>query len=459
MVDGKVHWGNLLVNASRAQAAKRKREALEREKESRRKAREVEQARRQEEKDRLRKEKERARLIAKTERENITREKKEAAEQKKILAAMKKQQLINQRETARKEKKLLRLNGLFLEFNLPISYQGIDLREFALEYETKNGLTRASQFKAVTAPYIKENLPQLIKDKLISTNLEKLEALTNEYIENTFLARTNDDRNYLRERNKPSYDESLQSEIIQPFLELYTNKHPINYNLTYQDIVNNLAAEPGPVMPNEFIANEKEVIDTFVKLQIVKINEAIHQLKTEEEVDVIKTNLYEIAKGIELSITEWQGINKRLSAWILQVTNYKKGRFFNRGKYDKDAEEYLTLMLKDLNTPLQNFLNLRKIIISFKDQNSYSGIQKEIILLKTHLPDEIMPLETMYKEHYKNLYVEIENAFLNIKALVFETKSSGEQERFLSLLKKNVLKDYSESKHIVKLVEIFNFRA
>jgi len=92
------------------------------------------------------------------------REKEAAAEKRASIADEKqKQKLIAlaAKEEANRQKKLKRLNGLFLENDIPLKLFDVDLKEIALDFDEENGISSVSGFKKVTIPYLEENLFKL----------------------------------------------------------------------------------------------------------------------------------------------------------------------------------------------------------------------------------------------------------------------------------------------------------
>ena len=92
------------------------------------------------------------------------REKEAEAEKRASIADEKqKQKLIAlaAKEEANRQKKLKRLNGLFLENDIPLKLFDVDLKEIALDFDEENGISSVSGFKKVTIPYLEENLFKL----------------------------------------------------------------------------------------------------------------------------------------------------------------------------------------------------------------------------------------------------------------------------------------------------------
>ena len=92
------------------------------------------------------------------------REKEAAAEKRASIADEKqKQKLIAlaAKEEANRQKKLKRLNGLFLENDIPLKLFDVDLKEIALDFDEENGISSVSGFKKVTILYLEENLFKL----------------------------------------------------------------------------------------------------------------------------------------------------------------------------------------------------------------------------------------------------------------------------------------------------------
>ena len=101
-------------------------------------------------------------------KENLVKEKEKAN------AAMHRVQALDTKERERKNKRILRLNGLFLEHEIPLKLFGIDSRELAFDFEEKQGISSATGFKKVTVPYLEQNLFQLLITMHVSQTCGKL---------------------------------------------------------------------------------------------------------------------------------------------------------------------------------------------------------------------------------------------------------------------------------------------
>ncbi len=206
-VDFKAYASNAMKKAAvarkkaeREQERDRKKRESERERDRKKLAKEAESARKTRERESIQNAKRSAQASARSaesarkikERESIQNAKRSAQasarssarlakdkenlvkEKEKANAAMHRVQALDTKERERKNKRILRLNGLFLEHEIPLKLFGIDSRELAFDFEEKQGISSATGFKKVTVPYLEQNLFQLLITMHVSQTCEKL---------------------------------------------------------------------------------------------------------------------------------------------------------------------------------------------------------------------------------------------------------------------------------------------
>ena len=160
----KALWG-AMVKAGKRNARKRKTASNQRagtaEADRKRSARAAQTARNKAARESEKRQNEARRESARNEKE---REKEAAAKKRASIADEKQKQKLTAlaaKEEANRQKKLKRLNGLFLENDIPLELFDVDLKEIALDFDEENGISSVSGFKKVTIPYLEENLFKL----------------------------------------------------------------------------------------------------------------------------------------------------------------------------------------------------------------------------------------------------------------------------------------------------------
>ena len=158
---GTVDWGAAASNYAKRSAVERRRKKKAAEVASRKAARAAQTARNKAARESERRAKQRQREADKASRLAAAEAKKR--ERARIADEKQKQKLIAlaKKEEAKREKKLKRLNGLFLEHDIPLKLFDVDLREFALDFDEENGISTVSGFKKVTIPHLEKSLFKL----------------------------------------------------------------------------------------------------------------------------------------------------------------------------------------------------------------------------------------------------------------------------------------------------------
>jgi hypothetical protein len=158
----------------REQERDRKKRESERERDRKKLAKEAESARKTRERESIQNAKRSAQASARSSARLAKDKENLVIEKEKANAAMHRVQALDTKERERKNKRILRLNGLFLEHEIPLKLFGIDSRELAFDFEEKQGILSATGFKKVTVPYLEQNLFQLLITMHVSQTCEKL---------------------------------------------------------------------------------------------------------------------------------------------------------------------------------------------------------------------------------------------------------------------------------------------
>ena len=219
-------------------------------------------------------------------------EKLQKARQREELRAAKaaekervKQEKLAAKEQAVKEKHLLRLNGLFLEHDIPTEILNFDVKGLAYDFEKDNGLSTNSQFKKVTLPWIEDNLWSYLRPSEVETGNTYLNNYLSDIVNELKLEKKEINILFESEKNKDIEKIVLdQCEKLIPseknIQEIKVFENPINSERV-QKIVNKhldvklLASEIKIISEaNEYFENEntqiEEVKDTGKQVKKVE---------------------------------------------------------------------------------------------------------------------------------------------------------------------------------------------
>jgi len=490
-----INWKNAMVNASRRADAKRKKEQRERERAA--KQRERERAKAQRERERAAKQRERERVKAQKERERAAKQrererakahraaastaKKAKAEELRVQKAhqhkIKKEQQLNEREQAKKDKHLLRLNGLFLEYGIPMKYASIDIKEYAYEYEIKNGLTTQSQFKKVTITYLEKNIFQLIEKSLINDSMQEVENFLDDQFRNKFSEKekivirknienvADDFKTKYKKVNKISFPSNIST--LQDLSQVKPNQlikqSPDSFCKSIdgdikKEIENTKSIAAKKIEEARIIAEEKrkKEAEEAEQLRIQKEKEAEEKRRKEEIIKAAKVALKKIEselirsrsyiKVIDSEVREFKHELEKLSAAHKKA--FLKGKYKNEGKALVKTIGNKTFPLFDemvkVETILRNIQN--------PDESKVIGKLLKTIRKSNSVSLKLDKLESAFKTNYKVIYKCGDQRLLNL----LEACKYLEPEVKTSLISKIINKlniKYSDSKNIMKLKE------
>ena len=483
---GKINWKNAAINASRSAAAKRKKREAEAARAAKKKERE--RIRLQRERERAAKKKERERIKLQRERERdakrreVERNKKARAdaslkkkaqaklakEHKAAEQKLKKERQLNEREQAKKDKHILRLNGLFLEHDLPMKFGTFDIKEYAYEYEIKNGLTTQSQFKKVTITYLDKNLFKKIENNLIKETSYEVESFLDENITKKF---TSKQKNVLGEDIQKT-----ANTYINEFTKLKIIKFPDEI-ISTKDLAN---IKPNQVLensPNDFckknitkinteVKNLKSLADQKIeearikaekeaeKLRIQKEKDAKEKKKKEDEIKLATEALKKLESYLIKSRGLIKTINKEVGEFrndLEELSQAHKKAFFKAKHIAKGKK--LVQVIGNKTFPLfDEMIKLEAILRNIKtpDESKLIGKLVKNIKASSDISPKLDKLELAYKQNYKVIYKCGDQRLLNLieacKYLEPEIRSS-----LISKLNARIESKYPDSNNIKKL--------
>jgi hypothetical protein len=449
----KALWG-AMVKAGKRNARKRKTEANQRARtaaaDSKRAARAAQTARNKEARESEKRQNQARRESARNEKE---REKEAAAEKRARIADEKqKQKLIAlaAKEEANRQKKLKRLNGLFLENDIPLKLFDVDLKEIALDFDEENGISSVSGFKKVTIPYLEENLFKLaIKI----------------HINNTF------DLLYEGELKKVAKSpEVLNHSVILKFKSKCVAflKDTLPKNLNFEDFAS--FADPinaGTI--SEFIeVNILPIVPEIKK----EIDAEIAAIKKQEEEDKqkakAKKELDDACKTLELHYEETisasvkfgklmkRQISKMKSDLVALDDSYNSA-WFNKSKFALEAQGLGTVIWKRTPPLIEHIITIEGTIRILKNRAENSSIEihsnpkvNQVLEGNGYYEKTLTRFGKLYLALYKNL----EMRLINLEKAL----SYYEDDRELKAIEKVTnegLKLSKDSKNISKLFITF----
>lgn len=402
-------------------------------------ARESEKRQNQANRESARNEKEREKEAAAKKRASIADEKQK---QKLIALATK--------EEADRQKKLKRLNGLFLEHDIPLELFDIDLKEIALDFDEENGISSVSGFKKVTIPYLEENLFKLaIKI----------------HINNTF------DLLYESELKKVAKSpEILNHSGILKFkskCEAFL-KDTLPKNLNFEDFVS--FADPiSAVAISEFIeVNILPIVPEIKK----EIDAEIAAIKKQEEEDKqkakAKKELDDACKKVELkfekTISESVQLGKSMKTQIskmksdlVALDDSHNSSWFNKEKFALEAQGLGSVIWKRTPQLIERIITIEGAIriLKNREENSYIEIHSspkvnQVLENNGYYEKTLTRFGKLYLALYKNLEMRLTN--------LQRALSYYEDDRELKAIEKVTnegLKLSKDSKNISKLFITF----
>ena len=448
---GGIDWGNVLVNASRSAASRRKKAAAAATRSANQRAREAERDRKRRAADAERDRKRRERESARWAREREQQRKRDAAAAKKQAALLEKEKKAKQKEKEKFEKHLLKLNGLYLEHGLPIKYKKFDLRSFAYDYEIKNGLTTASQFKKVTLPYLQKHLSKLLVKKLKEIESEQQQKVINAYIDKKLSSVPKQLSSYI-----PT---SSIKKVSQGFLKNYLKDNAIDDIPEIADIEKDADIETLKCNAESYLEHKKDNLDQNLDVLIKAAKKQVEEDKKQAEEDkLIKeaetsinqmNNYSEDARALIQNANDQINLNKAILVEL--KTAYKKA-LFSKGKLASKGKELAKEIWSETGPLLDLVINLRHILLNLKKQDE-TKVGKLIAKIKHKKANELPALEEKFKLDYSVAINCVMKRFTNLKEAC-SYFSDDQQKKLLSGFVGSIKKNYSDSKHILRLIDL-----
>jgi hypothetical protein len=488
-----INWKNAMVNASRRADAKRKKEQRERDRAA--KQRERERAKAQRERERAAKQRERERAKAQRERERAAKQREreraktyrmaasaaknakteELRAQKAIQQKTKKEQQMEEREITKKNNHLKRLNGLFLEYDIPRKFYTIDIKEKAYRYEFRNGLTTQSQFKKVTIGYLERNIKRIIEDEMLYDLTHKVKNYLNENFTNKFSDKEkvvinkeikkfiNEYKSQYKQLKPVKYPSNINSlqDLSQIKPDQLIKKSPDSFCKSIdedikKEIENLKSAASRKTEEARIIAEEKKrkEAEKAEQLRIQKEKEAEEKRKKEETIKAAKASLKKIEselvksrsyiKVIDSEVREFKHELEKLSA------AHKKA--FLKGKYKNQGKALVKTIGNKIFPLFDEMVKVETILrnIQHPDESKVIGRLLKTIRKSNSVSLELDKLESAFKTNYKVIYKCGDQRLLNL----LEASKYLEPEVKTSLISKIINKlniKYSDSKNIMKL--------
>jgi len=417
---------------------------------SKRSARAAQTARNKSARESEKRENQARRAYARNEKE---REKEAAANERAEVADEKqKQKLIAlaTKEEENRQKKLKRLNGLFLEHDIPLKLFDIDLKEIALDFDEENGISSTSGFKKVTIPYLEENLFKLaIKihinntfDLLYESELWKVAKSPDIFHHSGIL------------KFKSKYEASLKDTLPK--------------NLNYEDFAG--FADPintGAI--SEFIeVNILPIVPEIKKEIDAEIAAIEKQAEEDEQKAKAKKELDDSCKKVELkfekAISESVQLGKSMKTQISKMKSdlvaldeSYNSSWFNKKKFALEAQGLGSVIWKRTPQLIEHIITIEGAIRILKNraENSYIEIHSnskvnQVLENNGYYEKTLTRFGKLYLALYKNLEMRLSNLQ---KAL-----SYYEDDRELKAIEKVTnegLKISKDSKNISKLFSKF----
>ena len=449
----KALWG-AMVKAGKRNARKRKTEANQRARtaaaDSKRAARAAQTARNKEARESEKRQNQARRESARNEKE---REKEAAAEKRARIADEKqKQKLIAlaAKEEANRQKKLKRLNGLFLENDIPLELFDVDLKEIALDFDEENGISSVSGFKKVTIPYLEENLFKLaIKihinntfDLLYEGELKKV-AKSPEILNHSVILKF---KSKCEAFLKDTLPKNLNFEDFASFAD------PINAGAISEFIEVNIL----PIVPEI-----KKEIDAEIAAIKKQEEEDKQKAKAKKELDdACKTLELHYEETISASVKFGKLMKRQISKMksdLVALDDSYNSAWFNKSKFALEAQGLGTVIWTRTPPLIEHIITIEGTIRILKNRAENSSIEihsnpkvNQVLEGNGYYEKTLIRFGKLYLALYKNLEMRLTNLE---KAL-----SYYEDDRELKEIEKVTnegLKLSKDSKNISKLFSKF----
>lgn len=321
---GKIDWGNVAKQGMRDAAKKNK---------QRQRARETERKKALKEAEKLQKARQREELRA-----------AKAAEKERV-----KQEKLAAKEQAVKEKHLLRLNGLFLEHDIPTEILNFDVKGLAYDFEKDNGLSTNSQFKKVTLPWIEDNLWSYLRPSEVETGFTYLKNYLTDIVNELKLEGKETDIFLESEKIK-----DIEKIILDQCEKLIPSKKNIQEIKVFENPIN---SERVQKIVNKHL--DVKLLASEIKI-ISEANEIFES--TNELIEGIKDIGMQSQQIVEQDKEDIESIKLKIkNAWF-------KSKFVNRGK---DLFKKITDHLLLQTDKVISFENTIKIFKYANDEDQY----------------------------------------------------------------------------------------
>ena len=389
------------------------------------------------------------------------RKKRIALEEKGAAAAKRareKQIALAKKEEANREKKLKRLNGLFLEHDIPLKLFDVDLREIALNFDEENGISSVSGFKKVTIPHLEKSLYKLARKMhinntfgpLFESELKKVATTSEIYNHSQIL------------KFKSKCQASLYNALpkILNFDDFSSFADPVNAEVISEYIEVNIL----PIVP-AIIATIKAAIkkqEKEAKAAIKKQEEEAKQrAKEKKELDTgcqkVKANFDKtIAESVKLGKSMKTHIDKMKSDLEALDESYKS-TWFGKEKFAKEAQGLGSVIWKRTPQLIEMILLIEDIvkILKYRAENSSIDIHANPKVNQT-LEESGYYEETFdrFKKLYSALFINLEMRFINLE----RTLNYYEDDKELiatERVKNEGLKLSKDSKNLIKIFSKF----
>ena len=372
--------------------------------------------------------------------------------------AREKQIALAKKEEANREKKLKRLNGLFLEHDIPLKLFDVDLREIALNFDEENGISSVSGFKKVTIPHLEKSLYKLARKMhinntfgpLFESELKKVATTSEIYNHSQIL------------KFKSKCQASLYNALpkILNFDDFSSFADPVNAEVISEYIEVNIL----PIVP-AIIATIKAAIkkqEKEAKAAIKKQEEEAKQrAKEKKELDTgcqkVKANFDKtIDESVKLGKSMKTQIDKMKSELEALDESYKS-TWFGKEKFAKEAQGLGSVIWKRTPQLIEMILLIEDIvkILKYRAENSSIDIHTNPKVNQT-LEESGYYKETLdrFKKLYSALFKNLEMRLINLeRALNYyeDDKELIATER----VKNEGLKLSKDSKNLIKIFSKF----
>ena len=390
--------------------------------------------------------------------------------------AREKQIALAKKEEANREKKLKRLNGLFLEHDIPLKLFDVDLREIALNFDEENGISSVSGFKKVTIPHLEKSLYKLARKMhinntfgpLFESELKKVATTSEIYNHSQIL------------KFKSKCQASLYNALpkILNFDDFSSFADPVNAEVISEYIeVNILPIVPAIIaaikkQEKEAKQRAKEKQEKEAKAAIKKQEEAKAAIKKQEEEakqrakekKELDTGCQKVKANFDKTIDESVKLGKSMKTQIDKMKSELKAldesynsTWFSRKKFAKEAQGLGSVIWKRTPQLIEMILLIEDIvkILKYRAENSSIDIHTNPKVNQT-LEESGYYKETLdrFKKLYSALFKNLEMRLINLeRALNYyeDDKELIATER----VKNEGLKLSKDSKNLIKIFSKF----